>query len=53
MKNEDFYNVSAELANEFGEVGSATREEALVQAWKEYNAQILLDARKKVELRPL
>ena len=41
------YNVSEELNRTFGEPGSESRKEAENQAWKEYNAQILLDARKK------
>lgn len=50
MSKKEIYDVSAELAKEFGEVGSSTREKALVQAWEEYNAQILLDARKNAGL---
>ena len=49
-KKREIYDISAELAREFGEVGSATREEAIEKAWDEYNAQILLDARKKARL---
>jgi ribosome-binding protein aMBF1 (putative translation factor) len=41
---------SAILAEEFGEVGSATRTKAIEEAWEEYNAQILLDARKNARL---
>ncbi|MCF0219944.1 MAG: helix-turn-helix transcriptional regulator, partial [Muribaculaceae bacterium] len=41
------YNVSEELNRTFGEPGSESRKEAENQAWEEYNAQILLDARKK------
>lgn len=48
-KNE-IYDVSAELARELGEVGTEEREEATVRAWEEYNAQILLDARKNARL---
>ncbi|MDD2953956.1 MAG: helix-turn-helix transcriptional regulator [Parabacteroides sp.] len=48
-KNE-IYDVSAELAREFGEIGTKEREEATAKAWEEYNAQILLDARKNARL---
>ena len=44
------YNVSEELDRYFGVPGSETRKEAERQAWEEYNAQILLDARKQVGL---
>ena len=45
-KKNDIYDVSAELAREFGEIGTQSRTEATAKAWEEYNAQILLDARK-------
>lgn len=48
-KNE-IYDVSAELAKEFGDIGTKQREEATARAWEEYNAQILLDARKNAKL---
>ncbi len=41
------YNVSEELNQIFGERGTESRREAEEQAWEEYNAQILLDARKE------
>lgn len=41
------YNVSEELNRTFGIPGSESRKEAEDQAWEEYNAQILLDARKE------
>ncbi|MDL2245787.1 helix-turn-helix domain-containing protein [Parabacteroides sp. OttesenSCG-928-J18] len=50
MNKNDMYDVSAELAKEFGDKGSPKREKALMQAWEEYNAQILLDARKNAGL---
>lgn len=50
MNRNDIYDVSAELEKEFGAVGSPEREEAINQAWEEYNAQILLDARKNAGL---
>ena len=50
MRNEQMYDVSAQLEQEFGEVGSESREKAIALAWEEYNAQILLDARKNAGL---
>lgn len=41
------YNVSDELNRTFGVPGSESRRDAENQAWEEYNAQILLDARKE------
>lgn len=41
------YNVSEELNRTFGASGTDSRKEAENQAWEEYNAQILLDARKQ------
>lgn len=43
-------DISAELEREFGAYGSEERKKSLDQAWEEYNAQILLDARKSVHL---
>lgn len=40
------YNVSGELNRTFGAPGTESRKLAVHQAWVEYNAQILLDARK-------
>ncbi len=48
--NSEIYDVSKELAEEFGEVGTPEREKAIEHAWEEYNAQILLDARKNAQL---
>ena len=45
-KKNEIYDISAELAKEFGEIGTQSRAEATAKAWEEYNAQILLDARK-------
>lgn len=51
MKEKDLiYDVSAELEREFGPRGSAGRKAAEDKAWEEYNAQILLDARKNAGL---
>ena len=49
-KDNQIYDVSAELAREFGELGSESREQAIAHAWEEYNAQILLDARRNAGL---
>ena len=46
-KKSKIYNVSEELNMVFGNHGTASRIEAERQAWEEYNAQILLDARKQ------
>ena len=49
MRRSDIYDVSAELEKEFGPVGSDSWKEAVQQAWDEYSAQILLDARKQAK----
>lgn len=49
-KKNEIYDVSAELAKVFGEIGTKERKEATAKAWEEYNAQILLDARKNARL---
>lgn len=49
-ENEMIYDISAELEKEFGAKGSASRKAAEDKAWEEYNAQILLDARKNAGL---
>ncbi len=46
----ELIDYSAILAEEFGEIGSATREKAIEEAWEDYNAQILHDARKNARL---
>ena len=40
------YNISAELDRTFGEKGTESRKLAEDKAWQEYDAQVLLDARK-------
>ena len=45
-RKEVIFDVSAELEREFGPKGSESRKQAEDKAWEEYNAQILLDARK-------
>ena len=49
-KRNDLYDVSAQLARELGAPGTKEREENTEKAWEEYNAQILLDARKNARL---
>ena len=46
-KTSKIYSVSDELNQVFGNHGTDSRKEAERQAWEEYNAQILLDARKQ------
>lgn len=48
--NDKMYDISAELDSVFGAPGTKSRLEAEELAWQEYNAQILLDARKKAGL---
>ena len=43
QKTEVFYDVSAELEQDFGPKGSESRKLAEDKAWEEYNAQIRLD----------
>ena len=50
IKGDDLYDVSAKLAREFGAKGTEQRRMAEDQAWEEYNAHILLDARKNAGL---
>ncbi len=46
----DFYDVGAELDRVFGKEGTDTYNKAIEEAWEEYNAQMLLDARKEAHL---
>lgn len=48
--DKDLYDVSAWIDDELGKPGTPEREEATQKAWEEYNAQILLDARKNAGL---
>ncbi|MFZ4454912.1 MAG: helix-turn-helix domain-containing protein [Bacteroidales bacterium] len=50
MSKNEIYDISAELVSVFGEEGSATREKAIEEAWEDYNAQVLHDARKNARL---
>lgn len=49
-KNNMMHDVSAELDSVFGVLGTESRRAAEDLAWQEYNAQILLDARKNAGL---
>lgn len=46
----DIYDVDAWLDEGLGKEGSSERENNREKAWEEYNAQILLDARKNARL---
>lgn len=48
--DKDLYDVSAWIDDELGKPGTPEREQAAQRAWEEYNAQILLDARKNAGL---
>lgn len=50
MKANENFDVSAELDRRFGAVGTETRKQAVNQAWEEYSAQVLFDARKSVNM---
>ena len=49
-KANNLYDVSAELEREFGPVGSDGWNNAVEKAWEEYNADILLEARKNARM---
>lgn len=46
----EIYNISALLDEELGKEGTPERERNRERAWEEYNAQILMDARKNAHL---
>ena len=46
----DIYDVDAWIDEGVGAVGTPQREKAMEEAWEEYNAQILLDARKNARI---
>ena len=46
----DIYDVDAWIDEGIDAVGTPQREKAMEEAWEEYNAQILLDARKNARL---
>ena len=45
-KKNEIYDITAELDKQFGAPDTESRKAAEDLAWEEYNAQILLDARK-------
>ena len=45
--SKDIYDIDAWLDESLGKEGTPEREKNRERAWEEYNAQILLDARKK------
>lgn len=49
-ENNNVYDVSAKLDSIFGAPGTESRRKAEDKAWQEYNAQILLEARKNAGL---
>ena len=48
----EIYDISALLDEELGKEGTPERERNREKAWEEYNAQILMDARKNKECPP-
>ena len=48
--SKDIYDVDAWLDDSLGKLGTPERERNTEKAWEEYNAQILLDARKNARL---
>lgn len=48
--SKDIYDVNALLDEVLGKEGTPQREKNREKAWEEYNAQILLDARKNARL---
>ena len=48
--SKDIYDVSAMLDEVLGKEGTPERERNRERSWEEYNAQILLDARKNAHL---
>lgn len=48
--SKDIYDVDAWLDDGLGKEGTPEREKNREKAWEEYNAQILLDARKNARL---
>ena len=48
--SKDIYDVDAWMDEELGKEGTPERERNRERAWEEYNAQILLDARKNAHL---
>ena len=48
--SKDIYDIDAWLDESLGKEGTPEREKNRERAWEEYNAQILLDARKNAGL---
>ncbi len=48
--SKDLYDVDALLDEALGKEGTVERERSREKAWEEYNARILLDARKNAKL---
>ena len=48
--SKDIYDIDAWLDESLGKEGTSEREKNRERAWEEYNAQILLDARKNAGL---
>lgn len=48
--SKDIYDIDAWLDESLGKEGTPEREKNRERAWEEYNAQILLDARKKCRI---
>ena len=48
--SEDIYDVDALLDENIGEMGTPERKRNTDRAWEEYNAQVLLEARKSTGL---
>ena len=48
--SKDIYDVDSWMDEELGKEGTPERERNRERAWEEYNAQILLDARKNAHL---
>ena len=48
--SKDIYDVDAWLDESLGKEGTPEREKNRERAWEEYNAQLLLDARKTAQL---
>lgn len=50
MNRSDCFDFSAELDKKYGKPGTESYEKFIDEAWAEYNAQVLLDARKHAKL---
>jgi len=50
MSKKKVYDISAALEKKFGAPGSEQRDKAIEKAWDEYNAHVLMEARKNAQL---